>query len=199
MNKSFLISVFLQLFFVFSLSEYTFDFVFNRFKQFFSSKLKFVTPPGKNELKIICAEKIYANDLIFSIPFEKIIKTTNSYAHQAEITNILKSFHVDENLGDTVSLVIYALMKKFYEKSDGMDENQVFIKEYLHSLEAERDTLLWWDPKDFEYVKKSLYYFNDIWVENMVKETDSAIALTKEVLKDLEKKYVKFCFCHFFL
>ena len=99
---------------------------------------------------------------------------------------------MDENLGDTVSLIIYELMKKFYEKSEGNDENQIFINEYLNSLHAERDTLLWWDQKDFEFVKKSLYYFNQVWVENMVKETDSAISLTKEVLKDLQKKYVDF-------
>jgi len=123
---------------------------------------------------------------------EKVIKTTSPYAHQSEIASILKSFHVDENLGDTVSLIIYELMKKFYEKSEGNDENQIFINEYLNSLHAERDTLLWWDQKDFEFVKKSLYYFNQVWVENMVKETDSAISLTKEVLKDLQKKYVDF-------
>ena len=171
--------------------EYNYDFIFNNFHDYFSPKLKFVHIPNKNEMKIVCSEKIYPNDLIFSIPFEKIINPTNSYRHQAEINQIIKSFHVDENLGDTVSMIIFILTKKFQEKNDGQNENKNFLYEYFSSINSERDTILWWDKKDLEFVKKSLYYFNDVWVENMIKETDSAIALTKQIFQDFQKKHVR--------
>lgn len=172
--------------------EYNYNFLNDNFRDFFSTKLKLVNIPNKNEIKIICSEKIFQNDLIFSIPLGKIIKPANVYVHQAEIDQILKSFHVEENLADTVSLIIYTLMKKFYEKKENNNENQNFINGYLMSIDSERNTLLWWDKLDLEFVRNSLYYFNEIWIENMIKETDSAIALTKEILRDFQKKHVSF-------
>lgn len=167
-----------------SSSEYTEEFVQNHFSKYFSSKVKFIKTPNKNEFKIICAEKIYQNDLIFSIPYSQVLKTTSSYPHQSELSQIIKSFHVDENLGETVNLILYSLMKKFYR------ENNDFIYDFLINIYPERDTLLWWDKNDYFFTKNSLYYFNEVWVDNMIKETDNAISLTQEIFRELHKKYV---------
>ena len=197
-KKFIYIYFFVQIIIELSSADYNHDFILNHFHDYFSAKLKFINIPNKNEYKIVCSEKIYQNDLIFSIPFEKIIKPSNSFVYQSEITQIIKSFNVDENLGDTVTMIIYALLKKFFEKLSSNDENQKFINEYLMNINSERDTILWWDQKDLEFVKKSIYYFNEVWVENMIKETDSAISLTKEIFQDFQKKNVKkYIFCKY--
>lgn len=187
-EKSFLIYLFIFVFFDISLSEYTEEFVEKHFSKYFSSKVKFIKTPNKNEFKIICAEKINQNDLIFSIPYSQVLQTTSSYPHQSNLAQIINSFHVDENLGETVNLILYSLMKKFYRENN---ENNDFIYDFLINIYPERDTLLWWDKNDYFFVKNSLYYFNEVWVDNMIKETDNAISLTQEIFRELQKKYVR--------
>lgn len=173
-----------------SLADYSPDFLSSRFAEFFSPKLKLSSSPGKNDYRIIAAERIYANDLLFTIPIEKTLKPSDHYPHQSEITQVLKTFHVDENLGDTVSLIVSSLMRKHLKGIENNRDNEIFIKEYLENIVADRDTVLWWDQEDRRFVREGLYYFNDVWVDNMIKETDSAISLTKEVLAAFQRKSV---------
>lgn len=179
-----LISIFLLFQFVFP--EYAEEFVSNHFSQYFSSKLKFIKSPNKNEYKIICKERIYQNDLIFSLPLPNVLKSTNGYPYQSDFSLIIKSFHVDENLAETVNLIIFSLMKKHYKENGETD----FIFDFLLNTYSERDSILWWNKNDYEYVKTSLYYFNDVWVDNMIKETDNVISLTKEIFQVFQKKHV---------
>lgn len=173
---------------------YSEDFLNTNFQKYFSKKLKIYKTGRLNEYKLICLEKIEKEELIYRIPFSHSIKADDKFTHEKEIIRTVHDMHVNENMAESVTMIVRLLFGQYLEQNGNREQ-----KEFLNSIVDERDTLLWWNKNDLAYFKSNVYNYNDVWVENMVKETENIISLTKDVIHKFEETAVFFSLCCFYI
>ena len=164
---------------------YSEDYLNTNFQKYFNKKLKIYKTARLNEYKLICLEKIEKEELIYKIPFSHAIKTDDKFTYEKEIIRVVHDMHVNENMAESVTMIIRLLFGQYLEQQENKER-----KEFLNSIADERDTLLWWNKNDLTYFKSNIYNYNDAWVENMIKETENIISLTKDVIHKFEETTV---------
>jgi hypothetical protein len=160
------------------------EFFEKNFNEFFSKKLKLERDPTNTAYRVVVRDTLKAEDEIFRLPATHIIKSSDPFPYSAEVEKSLHELRIEDNVSETLYFLLRLLLGKLEE------ERNDFKTEFLNSLPLERDTILWWSKEQMQYFRNETYFYNQIWIQNMVDETESIIKLAVEVIESLEKKSV---------
>ena len=161
------------------------EFFEKNFHNFFSKKLKLERDAANTAYRVVAKEALKAEDEVFRLPVANIIKSSDPFPFSSEVEKILHELRIEDNISETLYFLLRLLLGRLEE------ERNDFKTEFLNSLPIERDTILWWSKEQMQFFRNETYFYNQIWIQNMVDETESIIKLAIEVIESLQKKSVE--------